>query len=60
MTLGIPHPPVSSNGQAKVKRQRHPWVYKTEYNYLEFKYKVIQWIALVGWIAFCIELKIAI
>ena len=49
---------LSNGSTAKiVKRARKPWVYKSEYDFLHKKYRIVKWLALAGWLAFAIALK---
>lgn len=49
---------LSNGSTAKiVKRTRKPWVYKSEYDRLQNKYRILSWIAAIGWLAFLITLK---
>lgn len=54
----------SSNGidhsvEKKKARKRHPWVYKFDYDFLQKKYNILKWIAIVGWLAFALAIKLA-
>lgn len=44
----------------KNKRTRRPWVYKTDYDFLNTKYRIVKALAIAGWIVFLITLKIAL
>ena len=56
-------PDLALNGheqKPKTTRKRKEWVYKSQYDLLQRKYWIIQWIALIGWLGFIITLKTVI
>ena len=52
-----PFHPMEYVYKTKTKRQRLPWVYKADYDRLNWKYRIVKRIALFLLIAFAIALK---
>ena len=56
-------PDLAVNGhdkKPKITRKRKEWVYKSQYDLLQRKYWIIQWIAITGWMGLIAALKFAI